>query len=88
MDYLNRRYQHRESKYADLYKTAEWKALRADVLRNHPYCECCGTKYDLQVHHSYPKGVDYSSPEMFFNTDALSVLCRSCHAKETDKRMG
>jgi 5-methylcytosine-specific restriction endonuclease McrA len=78
--------QHTTSKYSDLYRTKEWKELRKKHLEQFPYCEVCGTKYGLQVHHNYPPGVDYSSPDLFFNPSALQTLCVSCHNKETDRR--
>lgn len=87
-DYLSNRYnrQHTTSVYADLYRSSEWKELRKKVIEQHPYCAECGSKFGLQVHHNYAPGVDYSSPDMFFNPDALEVLCTSCHSKETDRR--
>lgn len=87
-DYLTNRYnrQHTTSVYADLYRSSEWKELRKKVIEQHPYCAECGSKFGLQVHHAYPAGTDYSSPELFFNPDALQVLCTSCHSKETDRR--
>ena len=87
-DFLKGKYsrQHTTSIYADLYRSSEWKELRKKTIEEHPYCAVCGTKYNLQVHHNYPPGVDYSSPDMFFNSDALEVLCTSCHSKETDRR--
>lgn len=87
-EWLEKKYnrQHTQSKYTDLYATKEWKELRKKVIEQHPYCAECGSKFGLQVHHNYAPGVDYSSPEMFFNPDALEVLCTSCHSKETDRR--
>ena len=86
-DYLSRKMnrQHTKSPYSDLYATREWKELRIRHLEKFPYCEKCGTRYGLQVHHKYPEGVDYSSPEMFFNEDALETLCTSCHSKTHDE---
>ena len=86
-EYLQKKYQHRPSRYSELYNTMEWRLMRAEYLKDHPFCECCGTTENLQVHHKYPEGVDYSSPEMFFNVNALETLCRRCHAKETSRRM-
>ena len=88
VDFLSRKYsrEHTTSRYSDLYKSAEWKELRRRTIEAHPYCAVCGSKYGLQVHHAYAPGIDYSSPEMFFNPDALEVLCTSCHNKETDRR--
>ena len=74
------------SRYYELYKTSRWKQLRADYLKNHPVCEKCGSSSNLQVHHNYPSGVDYSSEDMFFNPDSLQTLCTSCHATETSRR--
>lgn len=88
LDFLTRKYsrEHTTSRYSDLYKSSEWKELRRKIIQEHPYCSICGTRFNLQVHHNYPKGVDYSSPDLFFNPSALEVLCTSCHSKETDRR--
>lgn len=89
-EWLSKKYnrQHTQSKYTDLYATREWKELRKRHLEKFPYCEKCGTRYGLQVHHKYPEGVDYSSTEMFFNEDALETLCTSCHSKTHDENRG
>lgn len=46
----------------------EWKQIRDNEVKNHPFCTFCGKTENLQVHHC-----DYSeSPH-------LIVLCRGCH---------
>ena len=83
-DYFNNR---PKSKYSELYNTNQWRLLRAQHLKNHPVCECCGTTENLQVHHDYPKNVDYSDPELFFNPNHLVTMCVSCHARETQRNI-
>ena len=78
----------RKSKYSDLFRTKRWRDLRTEHLRQHPVCEVCGSSKNLQIHHNYPRGFDYSSEELFFNPDVLETLCTSCHAKETVRRTG
>ena len=77
-----------QSRYSDLFRTKRWRDLRAEHLRLHPVCESCGSSENLQVHHNFPRGFDYSSEELFFNPDVLETLCTSCHAKETVRRTG
>lgn len=78
----------RPTRYSNLLGSPRWKKLRAEHLRQHPVCEICGSSDNLQVHHNYPKGYDYSAEEDFFNPDCLQTLCTSCHARVTDKRTG
>ena len=75
-----------KSKYSELYNTNRWRILRAEHLKNFPVCEKCGSTENLQVHHDYPSGVDYSEPDMFYNPEHLVTLCVSCHARETNRR--
>lgn len=82
VDYLNRRYQHTQSRANDFYRSTEWRKLSKKLLKERPVCEVCGMNYSTDVHHRFPVA-DY--PELALEEDNLIALCRSCHAKITDE---
>lgn len=53
--------------------TAHWKQLRAQAIAAHPYCQQCGSREALTVHHKrYPaRTLD----------DIGAVWCASCHGR-------
>lgn len=51
------------------------------LLQEHPFCELCGDKRNLEVHHIIPVCCGGSD-----NIDNLIVVCGTCHAKLTPKR--
>jgi 5-methylcytosine-specific restriction endonuclease McrA len=54
--------------------SADWLALRADVMQRAGYrCEQCGTPWGLQVHHRTYEQMGNERPE------DLIWLCRDCH---------
>lgn len=56
------------NEYDRYLESEEWKQIRDNEIKNHPFCTFCGKTENLQVHHC-----DYSkSPH-------LIVLCRGCH---------
>lgn len=53
-----------------------WKRIRRDVLRQTPFCSCCGKTQHLQVHHIIPFRLSRD------NTPTnLIPLCRACHKR-------
>ena len=82
VDYLNRRYQHTQSRANDFYRSPEWRKLSRRLLKERPVCEVCGMNYSADVHHRFPVA-DY--PEMALDEDNLMCLCKSCHARITDE---
>lgn len=78
--------------WARLYRTKEWKRLRADQLARHPFCRFCldagrpgvpATIADHQVPH---RGKDH----LFFDPTNLQSLCKLCHdsAKQRQELTG
>jgi 5-methylcytosine-specific restriction endonuclease McrA len=57
-------------------KSDHWKQLRANKLSITPYCEKCGVRRRLDVHHlNYRNLYDVSVSD-------LMTLCRRCHEAE------
>lgn len=63
----------RRAAYRLYLKSDDWKEKREQKLADFPYCEECGTKKRLQVHHlRYRKLYDVRQSD-------LMTLCRTCH---------
>lgn len=63
----------------EFYKTAEWKRLRYDVLKNTNYCQCCGAKPpDVVLHVDHIKPIS-KRPDLMKDPNNLQVLCASCN---------
>ena len=71
---------------AALYRSPEWRALRAAVLAMRPLCECsaCVTGPRRErasvVHHVKPHG---GNPARFFDPHNLQALSKVCHDRLT-----
>lgn len=70
------------TQYRPLYRTAEWKRLRAVQLAKQPYCQClCHKAHGDNVpatvadHNKPHKG----SRALFFDPKNLKSLCHRCH---------
>lgn len=73
-------------RYGD-YNSHEWRKLRYEVMKEHPYCERCGIdkfNAELHVHHIVPVK---DNPERFLDKTNLVVLCEHCHAMETQREI-
>ena len=72
---------------AALYNTVQWRKLRQQILREHPYCTNCGIsskETTLEVHHKVPpKG----NIELFYDENNCIPLCSQCHRIETNKEI-
>jgi hypothetical protein len=69
-----------------LYRSRRWQAVRRTVLRAQPWCahEGC-TELAVDVHHTTPLRrilEQYGDP---YDLDVLTGLCKSHHARETDR---
>jgi 5-methylcytosine-specific restriction endonuclease McrA len=66
-------------KYLDKLLNPKWKIKRAAILRRDKRkCTVCGSKKDLQIHHTYY--VEGREPWEYPNK-SLITLCRDCHYK-------
>lgn len=63
---------------AEAARSPHWPAVRTAFLRQHPRCEACGTRHDLNVHHVQPF---HLHPDKELDPDNLITLCRPCHLK-------
>jgi len=76
--------QHARPNYAirRWYRTARWKALRAQVVRDQAYrCAMCGTlTLTLEVDHIRKH---QGNPLHFWQRANLQALCGACHARKT-----
>ena len=54
---------------------------RREYLEQTPYCECCGSHYQLAVHHHIPQQWKHLGQEYVLDIDCnYSTLCRNCHS--------
>jgi 5-methylcytosine-specific restriction endonuclease McrA len=63
---------------------ADWRRLRAEHLKAHPFCIRCGAPA-REVDHIIPRAV---APERRLDPTNLASMCRSCHsgAKQREER--
>jgi hypothetical protein len=65
-----------------------WRKMRDAYIREHPRCEATlpnGTRcreLAVDVHHT--NNATPADPAAFYNWDALSSRCRSCHRRDTE----
>jgi 5-methylcytosine-specific restriction enzyme A len=66
-----------------LYRTARWRRLRLQVLREQPFCDEPGCRRLVdEVHHKVKRADDLS---LFFERSNVVGKCRPCHAKRTKR---
>lgn len=64
------------------YHTQHWHRLRRQAIHLHPYCDDCGSVYDLTVHlRSELQGNHHAAA-----LADCTVLCRSCHGTRDARR--
>ena len=62
-----------------LYKSREWRLLRAHVLREEPFCRLCGSPATVVDHLEHgPQWRD-----KFFERRNLRGLCKPCHDRRS-----
>lgn len=55
-------------------RSSKWKDIRATHLKEHPECEVCGRKTELEVHHIIPFSI---APDKELDPENLITLCES-----------
>ena len=60
---------------------AEWRRVRAQVLRDNPFCQFCGAPAE-QVDHIQRLS---ERPDLRLDPSNLRALCHSCHSKRTHR---
>lgn len=68
------------------YNSRRWRNEKAEFLKANPYCVYCG-RPATDVHHEWPAGFDYHTPEFFFDHDAWQSVCFDCHQAITKRKM-
>jgi hypothetical protein len=54
---------------------------RQGYLDQFPYCEICGSRYGVAVHHHYKQGKRYLDQNYTIDLpDCYSTLCNACHS--------
>ena len=71
----------RHGMWDNMYASAKWKAVRVAQLKEQPFCEICGAEA-TEVHHKIPHNGNW---DLFLDIDNLAIICRSCHARETQR---
>jgi 5-methylcytosine-specific restriction endonuclease McrA len=63
---------------------ADWRRLRKEHLRHHPFCIRCGNPA-REVDHIIPR---FAAPERRLDPTNLQSLCKNCHsgAKQREER--
>jgi 5-methylcytosine-specific restriction endonuclease McrA len=69
-----------KEEYAQYLSSLHWKAVRLRKLADIPFCEYCGSRAGLEVHHS-----SYAHLSREDLDKDLIVLCRNCHLEEHDE---
>lgn len=57
-------------------RSACWRSTREAYIADHPFCEACGTRSDLNVHHVEPF---HDCPDRECDPTNLITLCREHH---------
>lgn len=58
-------------------RSSQWPKVRAEHLKKQPFCQACGSKNSLQVHHIEPVNVN---PNKELDPENLITLCsKYCH---------
>lgn len=59
------------------FRSWKWSDVRKEHLKKQPYCQACGRKTDLEVHHIEPV---HLNPDRELDPSNLITLCsKSCH---------
>jgi 5-methylcytosine-specific restriction endonuclease McrA len=58
-------------------RSPRWGDVRKEHIKHQPYCQACGRKDDLEVHHKIPVHKD---PSRELDPNNLITLCgKTCH---------
>ena len=59
-------------------RSSAWPKVRAEYLKTHYVCECCGGSKGIEIHHKRPF---YLFPTLELDKENLITLCekRGCH---------
>lgn len=57
-------------------RSPKWRDIRAKHVERQPYCQGCGSRNNLEVHHIEPYHVN---PNRELDPTNLITLCKKCH---------
>lgn len=60
--------------YSD--RSPSWRKVRSEHIKQQPFCQACGSKKSLEVHHIEPYHVN---PDRELDPANLITLCKTCH---------
>jgi 5-methylcytosine-specific restriction endonuclease McrA len=67
------------------YTSAAWRALRAQVLLEEPWCACGCRRLSVDVDHILPRS---DRPDLELERTNLRALSRECHGRITRRARG
>lgn len=72
-------------KRLSLYKGSRWRRVRAEVLRDHPFCQTCAARgrRSLATVVDHIRGHGYGWEARFFDRSNLQAVCKTCHDRKT-----
>ncbi len=60
--------------FGGIKRSVDWPRIRNEMIREHPYCSCCGGRNKLEVHHIESF---FRHPEKELLKSNLVVLCEA-----------
>ena len=60
--------------YSD--RSPSWRKVRSEHIKQQPFCQACGSKNKLEVHHIEPYNIN---PDRELDPTNLITLCKTCH---------
>ena len=57
-------------------RSPKWNGIRSKHIERQPYCQACGSRKKLEVHHIEPYHI---KPERELEPTNLITLCKTCH---------
>jgi 5-methylcytosine-specific restriction endonuclease McrA len=67
------------------YTSAAWRALRAEVLAEQPWCAAGCGRPSVDVDHIVPRRIQ---PQRALDRANVQALCRACHGRKTKRAQG
>jgi len=76
----------RDKESSKIYNSTRWRKIRKYVLkRDGGICQMCGKSEKIMIVDHIKELKDY--PELAFNYENLTVLCRGCHNIKTSREV-
>lgn len=70
--------------FKELYKTSQWRKIRAIKIQKNPLCEICFKKGNQSISKNVDHIIDHKGNiKLFLDYKNLQALCVSCHRKKS-----